>query len=328
MRDAVATCCLVVLVSISGLAADEGLALPLRDRKEVVQEAKAVAPELLEVRLKLDGIYEEYCGQRMTLGTRAQKAASRRASTLVRNLTAGNAQLGKLYERARAPYERTKKALLGEQGKLLDRINKLEERGRDTSRDDKKVATIDGKLADVEKVLELLTEVGVPDFTLEGTEHMLIRSLVKPTLQLEPTFDAILRKHPELVEARLTVAHLSADLGQAGSKPSEKGSPAVDPARVQRALDAATEDLQERLADTRKDYEEELEEIKEEDAKLTAKAGRYAGKSSAAKYREPLERLAARSERLQDILKALALFEGKAEKGEEQVKKADAAEKD
>ncbi|MBT3379482.1 MAG: hypothetical protein HN742_42815 [Lentisphaerae bacterium] len=280
----------------------------LKDDQETLARAERLCPDLLKLRLELDELYAHYRQLKLTFGTRAARIAAKQTPRLKRTLEKKGLALKKLHEKALAPLTSQTERIKKDEGKLLERISKLEDRGRDTSKYDAELDKIVARLEELETATETVERVGVPMFSTKGTEHLALNHLIKPDEREEATLSSLMKKFPKLIEYRLKLEHLRHDLATARSPDPESRAAPLSPEKVEKSMRSVERSLRNGVGKIRAPYDKQLAEITKLDEKLTAKVERAGARASALKYQQQLNDLAAKVEGVKRTLKLLDRF--------------------
>ena len=97
---------------------------------------------------------------------------------------------------------------------LVDRIGRSEDRGAAAEKERKEADEVRALKGAVEEKIAVLREVGDPGFTIVPPDDLLLATIIRPNHQQERSLRQIVQTQPSLVEGRLMLAHIEAELAE------------------------------------------------------------------------------------------------------------------
>lgn len=186
--------------------------------------------ELLALRTETDELWTQYRSLALTKGLKAHARAIRELPALSRQLEKSLEKLAALAERKIGPADKALDEEKEQEAKLLRKFDKLQDRGGEALKEvEKELGDARNAIQAATETSDLLHAVGETNIEIVPAERLLLEELVQPNEQEEKTLVSLAKNDPELVQGRLTILHLQADLQAA--KEGTKDEPA-DPARA------------------------------------------------------------------------------------------------
>lgn len=186
--------------------------------------------ELLALRTETDELWVQYRTLALTKGVKAHARALRELPGVTRQLEKSLEKLAALAAREIEPADKVLADAKEQEAKLLRRFDKLQDRGGDALRPvEKELDEIRGSIETATQTCDLLRAVGETNIDLGDPDFLLLEELLDPNEQEFKALQSLAKKDPELVEGRLMLLHMQADLQAA------KEGTAEDPADPERA---------------------------------------------------------------------------------------------
>jgi DNA repair exonuclease SbcCD ATPase subunit len=270
----------------------------------VVEAAQEICPDMLEARQKADELYVQYRQMALTRGLKKRKEADKDLPEVMDDLKDLDEDLADMYEDEMEPRKKLREKYIEEENKNLERLGRLEDRGRDTEKLDAKADEITAKLKQLEEVIEVLRAVGQTTYDIQDPRQVLIKAIVKPSLTQEAELKRLQTDYPDLFEGRLYIEHLGADLDEARLNNDEKKKLR----KIERHMEQVQEKFADMAADVCEDFDEAREDLDEEKEKLMPKIERTMGKRSGRKYQEELSKLERKIETNRDCRRLLLML--------------------
>ena len=271
------------------------------------ERAAKVCPELLAVREGVDRLFTRYAKLQSTLGTKETKLAQREAPGVRKELEKGLEKLKVGPDQAVVPYERSRKDLKRKEGELIKQVSRLEKGNRPADKQNKELEKLGDELTKVEESLEVVREIGTPEMSLARCDHMVLYALLHPDERQEPVLQRFIVQSPKLLEARIQIEQLHADLETAGV--AGEGKEAKDAvAKIEAELDRVKEEFKKEWDKVNAQYAEELRTLKAQEAELSAIAEKSQGKPAGTKARQQLDVVTSRLDGLAPAVDMLKLL--------------------
>jgi DNA-binding ferritin-like protein len=263
--------------------------------------------EILELRGELDTLLHEYRTRAMTKGTRAHPQAIRKLPSLVRQAEKIQKKLDSATQDLLEPIEKQLEKNKEEEAKLLRKLDKLRDKGKDSkTKDAEKEA--DQLRTEIERgtsASEIIREVGMPTARFSEPAILLLEELVEPNEQEEKSLRSFLKNEEDLIQGRLLILHLQADLETA--QKGTEGQPADhDRAKaIERQLKQVNRKFAKYFLDIWEPIEEKENDLEKEKDQLSEKIDSLGDKPAARKYQEKLSDV---SNKLQSIQRSSQLY--------------------
>jgi len=245
--------------------------------------------ELLALRTETDELWTQYRSLALTKGLKAHAHAIRELPALSRQLEKSLEKLAALAERRIETADKALDEEKEQEAKLLRKFDKLQDRGGDALREvEKELDKTRDAIREATETSDLLHAVGETSIEIVPAETLLLEELVQPNEQEEKTLRSLAKNDPELVQGRLAILHLQADLRAA--KEGTKDEPA-DPDRaatVERQLKQVDKKFAKYFRSVWEPIAEADEELAQEKAEMEEKVLDAGDRPAAKKYQKLL----------------------------------------
>jgi hypothetical protein len=278
-------------------------------KKETLAKAKENPDlaEILELRGELDQLLHEYRTHALTEGVRAHAQAIRKLPTLVRRAEKIQDKLASQTERMLKPVEKELAKAKEKEGKILRKLEKLQERGRQDQIDEagKEADELRAKIEKDTETAELIREVGMPTAQFSPPDELLLQQMAKFNEQEEKSLRALIKKEGDLIAGRLMILHLEADLKAASEGTKEHPPDKNRAAAIERQLKQVNRKFAKYFLDLWEPIAEREKGLTEEKEALTEKVDSLGEKPSARKYQQELSSV---SNKLQGMQRTTGLY--------------------
>ncbi|MBN2451156.1 MAG: hypothetical protein JXR77_12250 [Lentisphaeria bacterium] len=278
---------------------------------ETIARSKEQFPQILDLRQTVDTLYEEYEKRALMLGRKERKDALRELPAIAKDLAKGLEKLEELHAKTMKPLKETREDLEREEARLMERIGRIEDRNREAGAERKAVDELVAKQGELDDRMALLDELGSPGLVLEDPEEMVLGSLLRPSEQQARSLRHVVGEYPDLVEGRLYLAHLQAEMEAARRSREEDGDGGdarEQQARLERQREQVLRKFRGVFLDVRREYIEALEDAQEERDRIAPRADRERERGKPGKYEQMLSSIESRLEGCRRNLQAVDLF--------------------
>jgi hypothetical protein len=259
---------------------------------ETVQKAKEDPElnELLELRIGLDTMVHDYRTRALTKGVKAHERAVRGLSSTVKKIESLEKDLNKEAEKLLKPLESDLTKRKEEEEKALGKLEKAQDRGKDDKIEEagKEVDALRDEVEKLSDRVELVRQIGLPTTQAVPPEIMLLEEFMKPNEQERKSLRKFVKDQSSLVDGRLLILHLQADL-QLAQEGNEKTPADPEKAKnIERQLRGIQRKFSKYFLDVWEPIAADERELVEERDELDEKVRDMGEKSSARRYREEL----------------------------------------
>ena len=302
------TCTALLLMGLTAGGRDlvTGVALDLDE--EQLATARELFPEVLELRRRADEIYRKLYDAQMALGYRKRRRAQRDLSELKDDLEDVLDDLADEFEDLDEDYADALEDLRDEENDLLDEIHERQSRNRNADRYQRELDRMQDKLAAKQRQHDILQMMGLVPYRVNSLDGALVRSFLPRKRFNRGTIKSFLSGHEELIEARLEVEDLKADLQRAEENPEWARERRVTPEEIRARLESKREDLADEAEDLREDINDELDDLLPDQKELEERSRKYLGSSRGQRYEEEYNAVSTRISKLRDRLELINAF--------------------
>ncbi len=287
----------------------DGSARPVTGKHVLAEDvaAKAVeaCPELLALRQNVDRTYARYLEMSSTRGLTKRKKAQRELPALEKQIDKCLQKMEAMCVRELRPEKKRQSELQEAENKLLDRLDRLAERGRDTEKERAKLDALGQRLEAIEEKIEVLETVARPTLPMVPLEEFFFQQRFKLNEQRIRDYRTLAKRFPDFASGRLYIEDLKADVEAA-----EKSKKTQKAEALERKLKSTLRRFRPLYKRVRKELQGEVNEMETAMKKLGPRVERTMGKRSGKKYQAELSRL---EQNLTNLKQCLSLVDRCAE---------------
>ncbi len=266
--------------------------------------------DLLALRTETDALWTQYRTLALTKGVKAHARALRDLPGVARQL---EKSLEKLADRAAREIEPADKALADEkerEAKLLRKLDKVQDRGGDARRAvEKELDEVGDAIEAATETCDLLRAVGETNIHPGDPDLLLLEELLDPNEQEFRALQSLAKKDPDLVQGRLMVLHMQADLQVAKLGTAENPPDPDRAAVIERQLRLVEKKFAKYFLEVWEPIAEQDELLAKEKAELEEKVDDAGDRPAAKKYQRQLSEVSNKlqgSQRTTDLYRKIA----------------------
>ena len=180
--------------------------------EEVVAKAEEICPRLLALRRHVDAQYAEYESLALALGRHAANRSERELPGVARQLRKDMERLSDGFHNMVEPLNEKLGKMKEKEKRLYKRIDRAEQHGKAKPEDVRKADELNGEIQALQDKISVIVATGKPSYRIEDPKTMLLMSIIKVDKRQKGRLAAFMRNNPKLVDDRIILAHLDAEM--------------------------------------------------------------------------------------------------------------------